>query len=130
MKKYDRRLKRGFTLVEVVVALTVISIITGAALSLVLFSSKAETKNFRSLCVVNDAENAVECFRFATDADTMYQALRMADSAYTQAPEGHFVLEGEGYTATVMADFNTNTLDFSASDRDGNIIYQISFTKG
>lgn len=60
--------RRGVSIVELVVALAIISIISGSALSIMLSSSKNESKIMREIEVTNQAENAVECFRYVIDA--------------------------------------------------------------
>ena len=59
------RSRRGISLVEVVVALTVIAIISSAALSLVISSASVDANSLRSTQVMMAAENVLECYRCA-----------------------------------------------------------------
>jgi prepilin-type N-terminal cleavage/methylation domain-containing protein len=59
------RSRKGVTIIEVVIALAIITIISAATLSLIVMSEGVETKAENAFIVKNSAENAIECFRFA-----------------------------------------------------------------
>lgn len=70
-KARDNRQKKGFSLMEAVIALSLITIISISMISLLLAAGKVEIKTFETQQYYNLAENAVECFRYADgDADT------------------------------------------------------------
>ena len=56
----NMRSRKGVSMVEVVVALVVITIISLATLSVVFVSAKGESKTIVAMEVRNSAENAVE----------------------------------------------------------------------
>ena len=60
-----KRTSRGFTIVEVVIALTVIVIVSAAGMMMVQSQIKSEQKIAQTIEATNIAENAIECFRFA-----------------------------------------------------------------
>ena len=64
MKK-NMESRRGVALAEVVIALVVITIISVATLSVMFSSVQIENKTIVAMDVRNQAENAIECFRFA-----------------------------------------------------------------
>ena len=76
--KKKRDLCRGFTVAEVIIALTVILIVSAAATALIAAQVRAETKAERIVTATNIAENAVECFRFACDTAETEEALSSA----------------------------------------------------
>ena len=57
--------RRGFTVLEVVIALTVITIVSASAFALIHSHLKLEKQSVQSIEATNIAENAIECFRFA-----------------------------------------------------------------
>ena len=61
--------RRGFTVLEVVIALTVIVIVSASAFALIHSHIKLEQQSIQSIEATNIAENAIECFRYAKDED-------------------------------------------------------------
>ena len=120
------RSRRGISLVEVVVALTVIAIISSAALSLVISSARVDANSLRSTQVMMAAENALECYRFAESKEE-FAALLEKTGDY-KGSDGVFVLTEKSYTITVS--YSAEKLIFSAADGDGEEIYSYEFDKG
>lgn len=58
--------RKGVTILEVVIALTIITIISGVTLTMIVMSTGVETKAANALIVNNASENAIECYRFAS----------------------------------------------------------------
>lgn len=54
--------RRGFSMMEVVIGLTIIIIVSAASLTLILQHSKAEINVAQTIEATNVAENAIECF--------------------------------------------------------------------
>ena len=68
------RSRKGVTVAEVVVALAIIAVISGATMTMFLLSAEVESKSVAALNVKNAAENAIECFRFArANADKIFE---------------------------------------------------------
>lgn len=61
--------RRGFSMMEVVIGLTIIIIVSAASLTLILQHSKAEINVAQTIEATNVAENAIECFDEAEDID-------------------------------------------------------------
>ena len=120
------RSRRGISLVEVVVALTVIAIISSAALSLVISSARVDANSLRSTQVMMAAENVLECYRFAEN-DGDFADLLQKTGDY-KGSDGVFVLTEKSYTITV--NYTDTQLTFSATDSDGKEIYKYEFNKG
>ncbi len=59
------RSRRGFTIVELVIALSVIVIVTGVSIGVVSVTNKSDGETIDMIEATNIGENAVECFRFA-----------------------------------------------------------------
>ena len=101
------RSRRGISLVEVIVALAVIAIISTAALSLVISSSKVDANSLRSTQVM------MALLRNTGD-------YKKVDNAY--------VLTEKAYVVTIS--YTDKKLTFSATDSDGKVIYDYEFNKG
>ena len=72
------RCRRGVSLSEVVVAMAVVLMVAGAAISVLIYSSKADAVFRDRYRALTACENAVECIRFADgteDVDTLKTAL-------------------------------------------------------
>lgn len=65
LNRKGSRSRRGFTLVEVVVALVIIVLVSGISIGVVTVNNKAHAETIDMIEATNIAENAVECFRFA-----------------------------------------------------------------
>ena len=79
MKK-NMESRRGVALAEVVIALVVITIISVATLSVMFSSVQIENKTIVAMDVRNQAENAIECFRFAkSNVETFIACLNQTE---------------------------------------------------
>jgi prepilin-type N-terminal cleavage/methylation domain-containing protein len=120
------RSRRGISLVEVVVALAVITIISAAALSLVISSARVDANSLRSTQVTIAAENSLECYRFAESEEKFAELLEKTGD-YKKV-DGAYVLTEKAYVITV--NYTNTKLTFSATDGDGEEIYSYEFDKG
>ena len=57
--------RRGFTIVELVIALSVIVIVSGISIGVVAVNNKTYGETIDMIEATNIAENAIECFRYA-----------------------------------------------------------------
>ena len=129
------RSRKGISMVEVVVALVVITIISLATLSVVFVSAKVEAKTFVAMEVRNSAENAVECFRFANgDIDVFIACLNKTGQQFNEASNGSYISNAGRYivTITLKKDENDKLVSFTyeAKDSAGADIYDFTFTNG
>lgn len=126
------RSRKGITLVEVVVALTIITVISGATVLLLSASVRSDARTLDSFYASAEAENAVECFRFADDGSELLRALDAVDPDYKQSEtDGRiFVLRKNTYTVKITADFTYNTIEITVVDIYGDTIYSLDYKKG
>ena len=136
MKK-NMESRRGVALAEVVIALVVITIISVATLSVMFSSVQIENKTIVAMDVRNQAENAIECFRFAKGDETTFIACLNQTEDNNFAPTGEnntYVLDKGGYktTITVTVD-NTDAMtgfEFVATyENNDEEIYRFDFPK-
>jgi prepilin-type N-terminal cleavage/methylation domain-containing protein len=123
--------RKGFSLVEVIVALAVIAIISTAAFSLVLSSAKLEADAVRTTAVSAAAEDVLDCFRYADSNEEFFAAICKLDE-YQTTDDGQYVLNKPNYTVYVNVD--GDELSFNAyKTRDGEtgeLIYSYQYKKG
>lgn len=100
--KEKRNLRRGFTVAEVIIALTVIVIISAAAVVLISAQIRTETRAARTVTATNMAENAIECFRYACDTEPEN------DTARQTAFENAFGEPGCGYKKNENGQYEHN----------------------
>jgi type II secretory pathway pseudopilin PulG len=121
----------------VIVALTVIVIVSAAAVVLIAAQIRAETKAARTITATNMAENAVECFRYACDAEGAAEAF---EDAFGNSGCGYALTETEtdteytakhnGVTGYFTIDFNRKTIKVEIRNTDGETIVSVENYKG
>lgn len=123
--------RKGFSLVEVIVALAVIAIISTAAFSLVLSSAKLEADAVRTTAVSAAADDVLDCFRYADSNEEFFAAICKLDE-YQTTDYGQYVLNKPNYT--VYVNVEGDELSFNAyKTRDGEtgeLIYSYQYKKG
>ena len=68
---------RGFTVVELVIAMTIIVIVAGAAIGIINIQNTIYLRTMQTVEATNMAENAIECFRWANgDTDKFKEAFK------------------------------------------------------
>lgn len=77
MKKLLRKLRnrKGITMTEVIIAMAVVTIITGAAISVVVASVQFDAKYQSETYALNACESAVNCVRFADTPEELADLL-------------------------------------------------------
>ena len=142
--KENMKPRRGVALAEAVIALVVIGIISVATLTVIFSSVQIENKTIVAMDVHNQAENAIECFRFAKgDEETFIACLNKTtvdqepDFIKTEENPHTYVLDKGGYkttiTVTVNIENNTETMTgftFEAVyENENKKIYSFEFPK-
>lgn len=106
--------RKGITMTEVVVAMTVVIIITGAAISVVTASVQFDAKYQQETYDLNACESAVNCVRFA-DSPAELETLLVDKLEFTEETQGVYTF---GDTVMVTTDGNWKVIF------DGNTIYE------
>lgn len=151
-----RRYKRGVTLLETVIALFLLTVITGGAFALCSSSASAVSQSSTEFAAVQTCDDVVECYK-ATDNKTQFELLLRAcgyDFSYganTVSEEdgqqtttenlnkltlktfadGYFVyvMLGDGATEAIN-DLQGVTLTVEAKSLVGKTLYTATYTKG
>ena len=137
----SREGRRGFTIVELVVAMAIIVLVSGAAISLVTTQVRVDTQAIQVTEATNVAENAIECFRYAVNVsgnDTEEEVIATFKDAFNKTlAEGEPEL-GEPvdnvYTinkhgAVITIEIDENEIHIVATVSNNKTIIEKSYTK-
>jgi len=93
--------RKGISMTEVIVAMAVLVMVSGAAITVLIASVKADTAYQNKYAVLSGCENAAECLCFADGNEILLkEALEKAGFAQTDGTE--FTLEKGNETVTVL----------------------------
>lgn len=152
-----RKYKRGVTLLETVIALFLLTVITGGAFALCSSSASAVSQSSAEFAAVQACEDVVECYK-ATDDKAQFELLLRAcgydfnygtntvsgeDGQQTTTEnlnkltlktfaDGYFVYVTIGSDSATgnIADFDGTTLTVEARSLVGKTLYTATYTKG
>lgn len=118
--------KRGFTLMEAVVAIAVVVIVSFAAMTLALASVRAEERAVRLNEVSILAENAVECYRASQNFPEFVDLLEASGNGNVIDGNGgaDVTIERSGYTVEMTLG---NGILITGRDGNGNEFYTLSW---
>ncbi|MBE7081884.1 MAG: hypothetical protein E7372_04930 [Clostridiales bacterium] len=129
MKKLAKKLKRGISLVEVIVSIFIITLISASATTIILTSAKNEQVSLRDTQIALATETTIECFRFADDIDEFYSVLYLADNDFSKQ-DSTITLNKEGFSLDIIADFTAKQIVITALDKKGQELSSVSYKKG
>ena len=134
MKKLISKLKnkssRGFTVAEVVVALTIIVLVSGASLMTIAVQARVEAKTAQTFEATNIAENAIECFIYSGgDVVTFEEAFKKSGYALTgEQNSGSYTVTEGSVRANIKIDGNKIEIDAENANGD-TILGKTTYTK-
>ena len=129
MKVRSSKLKRGISLVEVIVSIFIITIISASAGSVIIYSAKNDQTNLRNTQIALLTKNTIDCFRFASDLEEFVSALEVVDDNY-QVTSDTITLTKENFSLIIQYDFSQNVVWITALDNKGETISSNSYQKG
>ena len=141
------RSKRGFTILEVVIAMAIIAIVTATAASIMTSAQKSMARSQKSVLAANDIANITECFKYTVcESGSIDDFEKVIDDfekavvfAFGLAPEGFtpttdgvydvYELTRDGYviTVTVTTTGTEQTVNSVARDGDGKVIFELTY---
>ena len=129
--------KRGISLLEAVICLTVITLVSTAFVSIAMIFSKEEIQNTTHLQAISYSESIVECFRYCESNEDMENALTLLDGSFVKVESDEkdtdsasYRLEKKaGYVINVTTSFAQNKLEIQVADNNGNEINRITYEK-
>ena len=138
MKRYIRN-KKGISIAECVIALTVITVISFAALSILLSSVSAKKAAVSRAEAQSFAESAFECFK-ASDNEAEFTAnMQFAENVTLTGSESEgftrytYQCEEDQYTAILDVKYSENErseLNIKVLDKNEKEIIAFSYEKG
>jgi prepilin-type N-terminal cleavage/methylation domain-containing protein len=126
MKVNSIKNRRGFTVVELVVAITIIVIVSATAIGLINTQNKIHQQTMQTVEATNMAENAIECFR-VTSGEAEFKVAYAKTFTDKARPTDLLNFETNGMTVTIT--ISENTLTFKAVAAGDKIILEKSYTK-
>ena len=130
MLKLIRRLKKGVSIVEVVIAIAVISIISVSAVSTLTYAKKAQEKNLRDYDLANTCNAVIDCFWL--DSSKLFDNLQKIyikdnENIVNKDNDDIITINRTGYTLKVK--YDSHSLTLTASDNSGDF-YTITYQGG
>lgn len=134
-----RRNKRGVSLAEAAIAITVITIVSVAALSTILFSINAQQRVINETEAQNFAASVFESFKAADTAEKFEANVSFSEGltpTNTQKDDStgtvaySYTSDRHAFGATVRINYSTGDLDLKVFDEDGGSIVIIEYKKG
>lgn len=135
------RKKRGYSLVEVVIALSVIVIVSVSALSIVLSSVATKVNAINKSYAQSFADNVWESFKAADTQDEFLSLIAFSEG--TTLTEGvtdesgkttyTYYSQENKFTAEIAVSYQENArpeLEVIVTDKDGDEIISFSYRKG
>lgn len=113
--------RRGFTVLEVVIALTVITIVSASAFALIHSHLKLEKQSVQSIEATNIAENAIECFRFANNNKDFRETYEAVIGEELNAIDGGYEYTDDN-GLTVKFEIENRKITITISDSNGEIL--------
>lgn len=142
MKNYVKRdnRRRGFSMLEAVIAMTVAAIVTATGASIMASSQSSMVNSQRMVDAANDIANITECFKWTigesgsvSDFKNSVEfalGLTGGDFSPTGEEETEYELARDGYEITVVVDTAGKKVSSKAVDADGKTIYELDYDGG
>ena len=132
--------KGGFVLAEVVIALSVILLVTVSALTIAISSVSARIKTVNESLASDFAENLLECFKAADNGEEFLANVKFAEGVTLSdgAASGSGVSyihndEKHKFKATVFVDFSgedRQRMNIEVTSDEGEALVSFSYVKG
>lgn len=133
MKKLLKKLlrdRRGISMTEVIVAMALVTIVTGAAISVVMASIKFDAKYNNETTALSYCESVVDCVRFADDEIELKTALSSLGLTVEEDFSGGFKLIDESFTIYVYEHSeDENKIVITAENTNREEIYGTVYEK-
>ena len=125
--------KKGFTIVELVVALAIITIVSATAIGIINVQNTVYLRTVQTVEATNIAENAIECFRWANgDTDKFEETfkksldkaedLKNVTDADGNKISGNYIVEKNNMIVEITITVTENKIDIYAHDGNKDIL--------
>ena len=124
----SNKLKRGISLIEVVIAIFIITLISASAVSLIITANKNDQKNIRDTEIALATKTVVDCFNYADDYSEFLLTLKEVDD-YVES-NGAITLTKQSYSLKIVAEFDQNKVTIKAFDNGEKELSEVIYNKG
>ena len=124
--KRNKKSIRGVSLLEVVVALTVVLIIASASISLLIAHTEAEHRAVSSYRATSYAGSTIDCFRAADDLDDFKASLTLLYGEDLTVDGNVYTVEHHGINIVITV--SGSTLSYTATSERGKELYSTEYT--
>ena len=123
--------RRGISVTEVVVAMTMVVIVTGAAISVLVASIKFDVKYEEKTSALSSCESAVECVRFADNEEMLKKTLNLIKEGFgtdtdTSEDDRYVFSLTEGDTTVQVVVTSVSGIDNYVVKLNDEVIYETS----
>ena len=126
--KRNKKSVRGVSLVEVVVALTVVLIIASASISLLISHASAEQRAAMSYKAASYASSTIDCYRNAENPDDFTASLtRLFGEDNLTVSEGVYTARVDGVVIAISVVTHGGTLKYVANSEGGKLLYETDY---
>ena len=132
MMKNNRK-KRGFTIMETIIAMVVVVVVSIAAATATLAGIQAGRNVARDADAIRCAENVLECFKATDTVDIFGVTVLDLEGPYTaifSVPNLTFMKNGYKVETKYTQETNTLYVKVTADDDEEDVIVEYSYTKG
>ena len=129
MAKFSAKLKKAFSIAEVVIAIAVISIISVGAFTTVTLSIKNQRKNLSYQDVSFTCNSVIDCFRYDSDnlSSTLSTIYGASNVSVDENNSNKISINRTTFTLEIIV--NGNTLTLTANDKNDNLLYKNTYNK-
>ena len=122
--------KKGFTIVELVVAMSLIFIVSAVAIGIIKTQNDYYRRTAQTVEATNIAENAIECFRCTDNTNDFYNFYNAFAKSFTDETRPMTLYRFKISEMQITLTLEENTITFHAEDaKSGEIILERSYTK-
>lgn len=128
---FNKNSRKGFSLMEVVVAMVIIALVSSVVMTLIMSSDTIERNTMGVLNATNVTENVIECFRYADNKEELDALLdEFADYEFglTADNNNRYVINKDNYRVIFVIDYVAQELEIDTIV-NGEEIYSCIYTK-
>ncbi len=127
-----RNPRKGFSIVEVIIALAIITLVSAVVVSLVMSSNHIENNSMSVMTATNVTENVIECFRFAESKEEFDSLLEKLDVEYEYNLNSdnldRYVIKDSNYKVIFVINYVADEIEINTIV-DGEEIYNCIYTR-
>lgn len=123
MKKVFRKNNKGFSLLESVISILLVSIIMTAVLSTVLYTNSVTKKAEVKMYAINEIDNIIACYK--TDNYSYYGMKQFDKNQELKFTKDFELIDSEYYFYKIVLNVGVSSINATAYNKEDKIIYQM-----